>query len=152
MGRVKELIEKALNVNPNHPRSLEMQSIQFQQEGKFDDAIECIKKVMEVDPASRIDSESWLVFCYISKKDWDNALISIDRCIEDTPHDRFFGFKAAVLAFSGQIEESKIWLSKFQKERPEIKTIADYKKVVPEMTVSLRDNLIEGMKLAGLRE
>ena len=152
LGRVRELISKALNINPNHPRSLEMQSIQCQQEGKFDEAIECIKKVMEVDPASRTESESWLVFCYISKNDWSNALISIDRCIEDTPHDRYFGFKAAVLALDNQIEESQVWLAKFQNERPEIKTLTDYKKVVPEMSESLRNNLVEGMKLAGLQD
>jgi len=37
-------------------------------------------------------------------------------------------------------------------ERPEVKTIADYRKVAPEMSESLTNNLVEGMKLAGLPE
>jgi len=150
--RMVEFIKKALESNPNHPRSLEMYSIQLQREGKFDQAIEVVKRAMEIDPVSRGELESWLVFCHIGKKDWANAIISIDRCIETAPLDRLFGFKAAVLASDGQIEESKIWLAKYQKARPEIKTLEDYRKVVPEMNEFLKDNLIEGLRLAGLPE
>ena len=150
--RMVEFIKKALESNPNHPRSLEMYSIQLQREGKFDQAIEVVKRAMEIDPVSRGELESWLVFCHIGKKDWANAIISIDRCIETAPLDRLFGFKAAVLASDGQIEESKIWLAKYQKTRPEIKTLEDYRKVVPEMNEFLKDNLIEGLRLAGLPE
>ena len=98
------------------------------------------------------DRESWLIFCYISKKDLDNALISIDRSITDSPHNRLFGFKAAVLALKGDINESKKWLEKYQNARPEVKNIADYRKVAPEMSEALTNNLVEGMKLAGLPE
>lgn len=150
--RMVEFIKKALESNPNHPRSLEMYSIQLQREGKFDQAIEVVKRAMEIDPVSRGELESWLAFCHIGKKDWANAIISIDRCIETAPLDRLFGFKAAVLASDGQIEESKIWLAKYQKARPEIKTLEDYRKVVPEMNEFLKDNLIEGLRLAGLPE
>ena len=150
--RMVEFIKKALESNPNHPRSLEMYSIQLQREGDFDQAIEVIKRAMEIDPVSRGELESWLVFCHIGKKDWASAIISIDRCIETAPLDRLFGFKAAVLASDGQIEESKIWLAKYQKARPEIKTLEDYRKVVPEMNEFLKENLIEGIKLAGLPE
>ena len=96
--------------------------------------------------------EGWLIFCYISKKDLDNALNSINRTIQDAPHNRLFGFKAAVLALMGDIEESKVWLKKYTDERPEVKTISDYRKVAPEMSEALTNNLIEGMKLAGLPE
>ena len=110
------------------------------------------KKAIEIDPVGRMEWEGWLIFCYISKKDLDNALNSINRTIQDAPHNRLFGFKAAVLALMGDIEESKVWLKKYTDERPEVKTIADYRKVAPEMSEALTNNLIEGMKLAGLPE
>ena len=149
-SRFVELIEKALSVNPNHPRSLQMYSMQLQREGEFDKAIAYVKQAIDIDPASRYDLESWLIFCYIAKQDWDNALVSINRSIEDTPHSRLFGFKAAVLALMGQLEESKVWLEKYLSDRPEIKSLDDYKKVVPEMNEYLKTNLIKGMQLAGL--
>ena len=149
-SRFVELIEKAISVNPNHPRSLQMYSMQLQREGEFDKAIAYVKQAIDIDPASRYELESWLIFCYIAKQDWDNALVSINRSIEDTPHSRLFGFKAAVLALMGQLEESKVWLEKYLSDRPEIKSLDDYKKVVPEMNEYLKTNLIKGMQLAGL--
>ena len=150
--RFLELIQKALDVNPNHPRSLQMYSMSLMRQNKFDEAINCVKQAIEIDPVGRIEWESWLIFCYISKKDLDNALISIDRSITDSPHNRLFGFKAAVLALKGDINESKKWLEKYQNARPEVKNIADYRKVAPEMSEALTNNLVEGMKLAGLPE
>ncbi len=148
--KVSEFIKKALEANPNHPRSLEMYSVQLQREGNFDKAIDCIRRVMEVDPVSRVESEGFLIFHYIAKKDWVNALSSIDRCIEARPMDRFYGFKASVLANMGEVEESKAWLKKFLIYRPEIKTLADYEKVAPDMSDALKQNLIAGIKIAGL--
>lgn len=152
LERFLELIQKALDVNPNHPRSLQMYSMSLMRQSKFDEAIDCVKKAIEIDPVGRMEWESWLIFCYISKKDLDNALNSINRTMQDAPHNRLFGFKAAVLALKGEIDESKEWLQKYLTERPEVKTIADYRKVAPEMSESLTNNLVEGMKLAGLPE
>ena len=39
---------------------------------------------------------------------------------------------------------------KYLSDRPEIKSLDDYKKVVPEMNEYLKTNLIKGMQLAGL--
>ena len=150
--RFMELMQKAIDVNPNHPRSLQMYSMSLMRQSKFDEAIDCVKKAIEIDPVGRMEWESWLIFCYISKKDLDNALNSINRTMQDAPHNRLFGFKAAVLALKGEIDESKEWLQKYLTERPEVKTIADYRKVAPEMSESLTNNLVEGMKLAGLPE
>ena len=150
--RFMELMQKAIDVNPNHPRSLQMYSMSLMRQSKFDEAIDCVKKAIEIDPVGRMEWESWLIFCYISKKDLDNALNSINRTMQDAPHNRLFGFKAAVLALKGEIDESKEWLQKYLIERPEVKTIADYRKVAPEMSESLTNNLVEGMKLAGLPE
>ena len=150
--RFMELMQKAIDINPNHPRSLQMYSMSLMRQSKFDEAIDCVKKAIEIDPVGRMEWESWLIFCYISKKDLDNALNSINRTMQDAPHNRLFGFKAAVLALKGEIDESKEWLQKYLTERPEVKTIADYRKVAPEMSESLTNNLVEGMKLAGLPE
>ena len=150
--RLKETFEKALDINPNHPRSLQMYSMQLLRTGEYDKSIEYIKKMWEVDPISRNNSEAFLVFNYISKKDYDNALTTLGRLIEDTPHNRYLGFKASVLALNGEIDESKIWLKKYLDERKEIKNISDYLKVVPDMNDDLKNNLVEGMKLAGLPE
>ena len=150
--RLKETFEKALDINPNHPRSLQMYSMQLLRTGEYDKSIEYIKKMWEVDPISRNNSEAFLVFNYISKKDYDNALTTLGRLIEDTPHNRYLGFKASVLALKGEIDESKIWLKKYLDERKEIKNISDYLKVVPDMNDDLKNNLVEGMKLAGLPE
>ena len=148
--RFMELIQKALEVNPNHPRSLQMYSIGLLRQGKYDEAIDRIKQAMEIAPVSRIEWEQWLLFCYITKRDLENSIIYIDRLIQDAPHNRLFGFKASILALQGKIEESKDWLKKFTDERPEIKSLGDYYKVAPEMSETLRNNLLEGMELAGL--
>ena len=150
--RFMELMQKAIDVNPNHPRSLQMFSMSLMRQGKYDEAIDCVKQAIEIDPVGRMEWEGWLIFCYIGKKDLDNALNSINRTIQDAPHNRLFGFKAAVLALMGEIEESKIWLKKYVVERPEVKTLGDYRKVAPEMSETLTNNLLEGLKLAGLPE
>ena len=39
---------------------------------------------------------------------------------------------------------------KYQKERPEITTIEDYKSVAPDLNKEIGELMIEGMRLAGL--
>ena len=51
----------------------------------------------------------------------------------------------------GKIEESKEWLKKYQENRPEIKTIEDYEKVVPGPSQEVTDILLDGMRKAGLK-
>ena len=50
------------------------------------------------------------------------------------------------------MEESKEWLLKYQEERPEIKTIEDYKSVAPDLNNKIKELMIEGMHLAGMPE
>ena len=149
-NRFEEVIQKALSLNPNHPRTLMMYSLKLQREGNFDKAIEHIKLGMEIDPAARGDWENWLMFSYIAKGDYKSAMNSLNWCMDYMLHNRHYGFKAAILALSGSIDESKEWLSKYLDARPEIKNLDDYKKVVPDMNDYLKNNLIEGMKLSGL--
>lgn len=150
LDRFEEVIQKALSLNPNHPRTLMMYSIKLQRDGNFDKAIEYIKLGMEIDPASRGDWENWLMFSYIAMGDYKSAMNSLNWCMDYLFHNRHYGFKAAILALEGNIEESKEWLAKYLEARPEITSLDDYRKVVPEMNDYLKNNLIEGMKLAGL--
>jgi hypothetical protein len=71
--------------------------------------------------------------------------------MRDNDHSRYHAFKAIVLAHEGKIEESQHWLKKYQENRPEIKTLADYQKVVPEVNQEVKDILMDGMKKAGLK-
>ena len=57
-----------------------------------------------------------ITFCHIGKKDWEEANISIDRNLSDQEHSRYFGFKAAVLAHQGKLDEAKVWLDKYLKD------------------------------------
>ena len=72
--------------------------------------------------------------------------------MRENNHSRYFGFKAAVLAHQGKVSEGNEWLLKYQKERPEIKTIEDYKGVAPSMNSKIKELMIEGIRLAGLPE
>ena len=57
-----------------------------------------------------------------------------------------------MLAHQGKVSESKEWLLKYQTERPEIKSIEDYKNVAPDFNNEIKSIMIEGMKIAGLPE
>ena len=55
-----------------------------------------------------------------------------------------------LLAHENKLDESKEWLKKYLDNRPEIKTLADYEKVVPELNQDVTDILLKGLKIAGL--
>ena len=95
--------------------------------------------------------ETMLLFCYLGKNDWLSANRSVDRSMRENDHSRYHAFKAVVLAHEGKIEESKEWLKKYQENRPEIKTMEDYEKVVPGPSQEVTDILLEGMRKAGLK-
>ena len=92
-----------------------------------------------------------LLFCYLGKNDCLSANQSVDRSMRENDHSRYHAFKAVVLAHEGKIEESKEWLKKYQENRPEIKTIEDYEKVVPGPSKEVTDILLDGMRKAGLK-
>ena len=60
--RFMELMQKAIDVNPNHPRSLQMFSMSLMRQEKYDEAIDCVKKAIEIDPVGRMEWEGWLIF------------------------------------------------------------------------------------------
>ena len=56
--RFLELIQKALDVNPNHPRSLQMYSMSLMRQNKFDEAKEIYNKIKPQ------DLKSFLLYSY----------------------------------------------------------------------------------------
>ena len=52
----------------------------------------------------------------------------------------------------GKIDDAQECLIQYQKERPEIKTIDDYKGVAPDLNNEIKELMIEGMRLAGMPE
>ena len=106
----------------------------------------------EIDDLAENYGETVIFLCHFGNKDWENAIQSLEREMRENNHSRYFGFKAAVLAHQGKVGESKEWLLKYQEERPEIKTIEDYKSVAPDLNKEIQELMIEGMRLAGMPE
>ena len=152
-NRFTDYVNKALEVNPHHSRSLMARGMNLLEEGKdFNAAIDAFTRAAEVDPLGEDYGETVIFFCHLGNRDWENAIQSVDREIRENNHSRYFGFKAVVLAHQGKVSESKEWLLKYQKERPEIKSIEDYKNVAPDFNNEIKSIMIEGMKIAGLPE
>ena len=142
-------MKKTFDLNPNHPNAIFNYGFSLAQFKKFDEALKLINKAIEIDPYSKKNYESILCWIYIGLKDWENALFWINDTYDRMPHSRLDGWKSAVLALNDQIDDSKEFLKKFQKQRPEIKKLADYEKVAVDM---IKDILLEGLKKAGLPE
>ena len=71
--------------------------------------------------------------------------------MRENDHSRFHAFKAIILAHEGKIDDSKLWLAKYQENRPEIKTLEDYEKVVPAVNQDVKNILLDGVRKAGLK-
>ena len=151
-NRFSDYVNKALEVNPHHSRSLMAKGMNLLEEGNFTDAIDALTRAAEIDPLGEGYGETVIFLCHFGNRDWENARQSLEREMRENNHSRYYGFKAAVLAHQGELSESKEWLLKYQKERPEIKTIEDYKSVAPDLNKDIGELMIEGMRLAGLPE
>ena len=141
---------KAVKINPHHSRSLQAKGMLYLNECDYDNAIDFLNRAHEINPKGVPFYETMLLFCYLGKNDWLSANQSVDRSMRENDHSRFYAFKAAILAHENKLDESKEWLKKYQDNRPEIKTLADYEKVVPELNQDVTDILLKGLKIAGL--
>ena len=149
INKSHEIMKKTFDLNPNHPNAIFNYGFSLAQFKKFDEALKLINKAIEIDPYRKNNSGVILTWIYIGLKDWENALFWINDTYDRMPHSRLDGWKSAVLALNDQIDDSKEFLNKFQKQRPEIKKLADYEKVAVDM---IKDILLEGLKKAGLPE
>ena len=59
--RFMELMQKAIDVNPNHPRSLQMFSMSLMRQEKYDEAINCVKKQLKLIQLEEWNGR-WLIF------------------------------------------------------------------------------------------
>ena len=150
--RFSDYVNKALEVNPHHSRTLMAKGMNLLEESSFTAAIDAFTRSAEIDDLAENYGETVIFLCHFGNKDWENAIQSLEREMRENNHSRYFGFKAAVLAHQGKVGESKEWLLKYQEERPEIKTIEDYKSVAPDLNKEIQELMIEGMRLAGMPE
>ena len=150
--RFADYVNKALEVNPHHSRTLMAKGMNLLEESAFTAAIDAFTRSAEIDDLAENYGETVIFLCHFGNKDWENAIQSLEREMRENNHSRYFGFKAAVLAHQGKVGESKEWLLKYQEERPEIKTIEDYKSVAPDLNKEIQELMIEGMRLAGMPE
>ena len=148
--KYREHVNKAIEINPHHSRSLQAKGMLELNDSNYDHSIDLLNRAHESDPSRVPFYETMILFCHLGKNDWLSANQTVDRCMRKNDHSRFHAFKAVILAYEGKLEESQHWLKKYQENRPEIKTLADYQKVVPEVNQEVKDILMDGMKKAGL--
>ena len=149
--KYREFVNKAVEINPHHPRSLLAKGMLYLNECDYDNSIELLNRAYETNPKRVPFHEIMLLFCHLGKNDWISAHQSVDRSMRENDHSRFHAFKAIILAHEGKIDESKQWFEKYQKNRPEIKTIEDYEKVVPGVNQEVRKILLDGLRKVGLK-
>ena len=149
--KYREFVNKAVEINPHHSRSLQAKGMLYLNECDYDNSIDLLTRAHESNRKAVPFYETMLLFCHLGKNDWMSANQSVDRSMRENDHSRYHAFKAVVLAHEGKIDESNEWLKKYQENRPEIKTIEDYEKVVPGINQEVKDILLDGMRKAGLK-
>ena len=142
-----ELAKRALDLNPHHPSCNMDFGLAISSYGRFDEALMHIFKAVEMDRASRGSYEGTLPMIYMAMEDAENSLKWINSANDISPHSRYQGWLAAVHAQTGDIDLARLHLQNFLEQRPEIRSLKDYEKVVPTIC---KDYVIEGLKKAGL--
>ena len=85
----------------------------------------------------------------MAMRDLENSLKWLLLMNERGAHSRYLGWLACTYAHLDEMEKAGEHLEKFLKERPEIKTLTDYRSVAPTIA---EEFLIEGLKKAGMPE
>jgi len=144
-----ELAERALELNPNHPACNHDYGLAITNLGRFEDALDHVFKAMKMDPARQRQYDFILPLIYMAMDDSENALKYTKEHNNFRPHSRYEGYLAAIYAHSGDLDMAKTHLATFLEQRPEVKTLADYEKVVPTIC---KDFVMGGLAKAGLPE
>jgi TolB-like protein len=134
--------KKALDLNPSHPVSNNDYGWALCNEKRFEEAEFYIEKSMELDPIGRRTYQGLLPFLYMAMGNSQKSLEWCDILYDRGSHSRYNGWRAAIYFHLGEFKTAKSYLSKFIAERPEIKTLEDYKKVAPTICI---DYLMEGL-------
>ena len=133
---------QALDLNPSHDGSNNDYGWALCNEKRFEEAEYYLLKAMDMNPIGRRSYEGLMPFLYMAMADSNKSLEWCNILYDRGSHSRYNGWRAAIYVHLGDIERARIFLTKFREERPEVKTIEDYKKVAPSIC---QDYLIDGL-------
>ena len=134
--------KQALDLNPSHAGSNNDYGWALCNEKRFEEAEFYIEKAMEMNPIGRRTYEGLLPFLYMAMANSNKSLEWCNILYDRGSHSRYNGWRAAIYVHLGDVETGRIYLEKFRQQRPEVKTLEDYKKVAPTICM---DYLIEGL-------
>ena len=134
--------KQALDLNPSHAGSNNDYGWALCNEKRFEEAEFYIEKAMEMNPIGRRTYEGLLPFLYMAMANSNKSLEWCNILYDRGSHSRYNGWRAAIYVHLGDVETAKTYLEKFRQQRPEVKTLEDYKKVAPTICM---DYLIEGL-------
>ena len=144
-----EYAKKALEANPSHPDTNYDYGLSLCNDKKFEEALTYINKAIEMDPANKDRFEGFLPLLFMAMRDLENSLKWLLLMNEQSAHSRYLGWLACTYAHRDEMEKAGEHLEKFLQERPEIKTLSDYRSVAPAIA---EDFIIEGLRKAGMPE
>jgi adenylate cyclase len=133
---------QALELNPSHDGSNNDYGWALCNEKRFEEAEYYLLRAMEMNPIGRRGYEGLMPFLYMAMADSNKSLEWCNILYDRGSHSRYNGWRAAIYVHLGDLENARIFLTKFRKERPEVKTIEDYKKVAPSIC---KEYLIDGL-------
>ena len=134
--------KQALDLNPSHAGSNNDYGWALCNEKRFEEAEFYIEKAMEMNPIGRRTYEGLLPFMYMAMANSNKSLEWCNILYDRGSHSRYNGWRAAICVHLGDVETGRTYLEKFRQQRPEVKTLEDYKKVAPTICM---DYLIEGL-------
>ena len=142
-----EYAKKALEANPSHPDTNYDYGLSLCNDREFEEALLYVNKAIEMDPANKDRFEGFLPLLFMAMRDLENSLKWLLLMNERGAHSRYLGWLACTYAHLDEMEKAGEHLEKFLKERPEIKTLTDYRSVAP---IIAEEFLIEGLRKAGM--
>ena len=142
-----EYAKKALDANPSHPDTNYDYGLSLCNEQRFEEALVFINKAIDMDPANKDRFEGFLPLLFMAMRDNENSLKWLLKMREQDDHSRYLGWLACVYAHIDDMDKAKEHLQRFLDERPEIKTISDYRRVTPAIA---EEYIIDGLTKAGL--
>ena len=133
---------EALDLNPSHDGSNNDYGWALCNDKRFEEAEYYLLRAMEMNPIGRKGYEGLMPFLYMAMANSNKSLEWCNILYDRGSHSRYNGWRAAIYVHLEDLEKARIFLTKFREERPEVKTIEDYKKVAPSIC---KDYLIEGL-------
>ncbi|MDC0074942.1 adenylate/guanylate cyclase domain-containing protein [Alphaproteobacteria bacterium] len=134
--------KQALDLNPSHAGSNNDYGWALCNEKRFEEAEFYLEKAMEMNPIGRRTYEGLMPFLYMAMANSKKSLEWCNILYDRGSHSRYNGWRAAIYVHLGDVDTAKEFLKKFREQRPEVKTLDDYKKVAPTICM---DYLIEGL-------